>query len=266
MLMRNTLPSSSCRFAAGIDVSPYEVRLVIAGRARRDEWPVVVEWMGAAPLAAGVMSGAHLVDRAAVSAALSLLCARCASQRAMRAMPCAMAIPSAAVIAGGDGNPHMQPRVEAAAAAGIAIAFVENESDAALRALVHAAQRTLRPGAHFAAVWAGYDGIHGWRVVEGAVRASIRFPGGVHADLDSAFRVLAGSEGLDRVLVGGDLTLLQRVGVALADIGECLGCCVVPFECTSLRASDAVLGHYADPRRAAAFAVAFGLALHGVSE
>ena len=266
MLMRNTLPSPGCRFAAGIDVTPHEVRLVIAGRARRDKWPVVVEWMGAVPLAAGVMSGAHVVDRAAVSAALSLLCARCPSQRALRAMPCAMAIPSAEVVASGHCHPHMRARVEAAAAAGIALAFVDNEPDAALRALVHAAQRTLRPGAHFAAVWAGYDGIHGWRIVDGAMRASIRFPGGVHADLDSAFRILAGNEGLERVLVGGDLTLLQRVGLALADIGECLGCSVAPFECTSFRASDAVLGNYADPRRAAAFAVAFGLALHRVSE
>ncbi|RDU95548.1 pilus assembly protein PilM [Trinickia dinghuensis] len=267
MPMKNTPPSATCRFAAGIDASPHEVRLVIVSRDRRERRPVGVEWIGIAPLAAGAVSGAHFVDRAAVAAALASLCARRPRRRAMRAMPWAMAIPGGAP--GGEtieSNRHLEARVEVAAAAGIALAAVDNEPQAALRALVHAAGRASRPCCRFAAVWAGYDGVHGWRVAEGAVRSSFRFPGGEHADLESALRILAGGERLDRAFVGGDLGLLEHVGLALADIGECLACSVAPFERASFRTGRAVLGLHADWRRTAAFAVAFGLALRGVSE
>jgi hypothetical protein len=267
MLMRNISPSPARRFAAGIDVGPREVRLVIVSRTRREKWPVGVEWMGVAPLPAGVMCGVHLVDRAAVSAALSSLSARWPRRRAMRSMSCAMAVPGGmAAGAMAEGTLHLEARVEAAAAAGIALATVDTEPHAALRALVHAAQRTLRPNARFVVLWAGYDGIYGWRAARGAVRASIRFPGGGHADLESALRVLAGNEGIERALVGGDVALLERIGLALPDIGECLGCTVAPFECTSFRANGAALGKCADWRRAAGFAAAFGSALRGVSE
>jgi Tfp pilus assembly PilM family ATPase len=267
MLIRNTLPSSLCRFAAGIDVSPREARLVIVSRARSGRRPVGVEWIGAAPLAAGAVSGAHVVDRAAVVAALASLCARRPRRRAMRGMPWSMAIPDAAPAGErSGGSRHLEARVEVAAAAGIALATVENEPQAALRALAHAAQRAMRPSMRFVALWAGYGGVHGWRVVEGEVRASVRYPGGEHADLETALRALAGSHGLDRAFVGGDFALLERVGLALADIGECLGCSVAPFDCASFRTGSAVLGLHVDPRRTAVFAAAFGLALRGVSE
>ena len=267
MLIRNTSPSLMCRFAAGIDVGLNEVRLVIVSRARRGRRPIGVEWIGTAPLGAGAVCGAHLVDRAAVAAALGSLCARRPRRRAMRGMPWAMAIPDGAQAGAAiDGDRHLQTRVEVAAAAGIALSVIESEPEAALRALVHAAQRAMRPSTRFAAIWAGCGGVHGWRVVDGAVRASVRFPGCEHADLESALRALAGSQGLDRAFVGGDLGLLERVGLALADVGECLGCGVAPFECASFRTGGAVLGLHVDPRRTAAFAVAFGMALHGVSE
>ncbi len=267
MLMRNISPFPTRRFAAGIDVSPHEVRLVIASRTRREKSSVGVEWMGAAPLAAGAVCGARLVDRAAVSAALALLCAQWPRRHAMRGMSCAMAIPGdTAADAAIDCHVHLEARVEVAAAAGIALANVDNEPQAALRALVHAAERTLRPSPRFAAVWAGHDGIHGWRVADGAVRASMRFPGGEHGDLESAFRVLAGNEGLERAIVGGDLAVPERVGLALPDIGECLGCTVAPFECRSFPANGAALCTCANWRRDAAFTVAFGLALRGVCE
>ena len=265
MLMRNVLPFPAPRFAAGIDVDAREVRLVIASRVRREKRSIGVEWMAAAPLAAGVMCGARVVDRAAVSAALSSLCARWPRRRAMRGMPCAMATPAAA--AAGDNaecNLDLEARVEVASAAGIALAAVDNEPQAALRALVHVAERALTPSARYAAIWAGYGGVRGWRVAEGAVRAGIRFPGG-EADLESAFRGLVGSEGLEWAVVGGDLALLERVGMALPNIGECLGCSAAPFECAPFLASGAALGQCADRGRAAAFAVAFGLALRGVS-
>ncbi len=343
MLMRNQLLSAVRRFAAGIDVSPCEVRLVIASRRRRGGVPVRVEWLGAAPLAAGVMSGADLVDRAAVAAALSSLCAKWPRRRAMRGMRCAMAIPGGTTTiatfempatgpsahrlggcpdaideldelepamldeaerlcglerdalsvdwwaddcgairgaAAGDSAPHarqrvtlaaaprrhLEARVEAAAAAGIALAAVDGEPLAALRALVYAAEHAPRPARRYAAIWAGYDGVYGWRVTEGAVDASIRFPGGEHTDLDVALRRLAANGALDHALVGGDFGLLARVGLTLADIGERLGCGVAPFECAPFCCGGLLPAKPTAWKQDASFAVAFGLALRGVIE
>ena len=267
MSMRNIAPCPMRRFAAGIDIAPLEVRLVIASRTRRGGQTVGVEWIGVAPLAPGTVSGAHLVERAAVTEALSSLCARWPRRRAMRGMPCAMGIPAGATAdCAVATNPHLQARIEVAAAAGIALAAVDSEPSAALRALVHTAQCTLRPGARFIALWAGYDGVYGWRVADGQVLASVRFPAREHADLESALRTLAGNEGLERALVGGELHLLERVGLALADIGECVGCSVAAFECVSFAAGGGMRARHADWRRAAGFAVAFGLALSGVAQ
>ena len=129
-----------------------------------------------------------------------------------------------------------------------------------------ATERVVRSNARYAALWAGYDGVHGWRIAEGNVRASIRFPGGDDADLDSALRTLAGQDGLECALVGGDFRLLERVGLGLADMGERLGCTVAPFDCASFAGPGLGAGKHIGWKRAAAFAVAFGLALRGVSE
>lgn len=267
MLMRNIVTAPMRRFAAGIDVGPLEVRLVIASRARRGRRPIAVEWIGLAPLVPGSLAGADVVDRAAVTEALSSLCARLPRRRAMRGMPWAMAIPARAMAEPAVAvSPQLEARLEAASAAGIALAAVDCESAAALRALVYAARCILRPGARFVALWAGYDGVHGWRVADDAVRASIRFPGGEYSDLEAALRALADDEMLDRALVGGDLHLLERVGLALADIGECVGCTAAPFECASFGIEGGTPGRHADWRRDARFAVAFGVALGGVSE
>lgn len=342
MLMKNKLLSAVRRFAAGIDVSPREVRLVIASRRRRGGVPVRVEWLGAAPLAAGAMSGAHLIDRAAVAAALSSLCARWPRRRAMRGMRCAMAIPGGATAIatfdmpgaglavhrpGGCPHPldelddlepavldeaerlcgmerdalsvdwwatdsganppvsddgmqharsrvtlaaaprrHLEARVEVAAAAGIALSAVDGEPLAALRALAYAAEHALRPARRYAAIWAGYDGVYGWRVTDGAVDSSIRFPGGEHADLDVALRTLAAKEALDHAFVGGDLALLARVGLTLADIGERLGCRIAPFECAPFCCGGVVPPKPTAWKHDPSFAVAFGLALRGVIE
>lgn len=209
----------------------------------------------------------HLVDRAAIAVALASLCARWPRRRAMRGIPCAMAMPDGGPVSASIGGaPHLEARVEVAAAAGIALAAVDHEPLAALRALAYAGERVLRPSARFAALWAGYGGVHGWRIAERTVRASIRFPGGEDADLKSALRTMAGSGGIDRVLVGGDIALFERVGLTLADLGECLGCSVAPFECGSFGSLGSGPGQRIDWKRAAAFAVAFGLALRGVSE
>lgn len=348
MLGKNKLLSDKRRFAAGIDVSPREVRLVIASRKRRSASPVRVEWLGAAPLAVGAMSGAQLVDRAAVAAALSSLCARWPRRRAMRGMPCAMAIPGGAtaiatferdaivspcerggrldeidkidepddlepamleeaerlcglerealsidwrasedaadrrVVPRGDGGAsvrlasrvtlaaaprrHLEARVEVAACAGVALAAVDGEPLAALRALAYTAEHGRPPSDRYAAVWAGYDGIYGWRIADRAVQASFRFPGGNHADLESALGAIAARGSRERAFVGGDLRLLERVGLSLADIGERLGCRAEPFDCAPLCVDSAFLAGRAGVSHAPTFAVAFGLALRGVTE
>jgi len=336
MLMRNKLLSAARRFGAGIDVSPREVRLVIVSRKGRSNLPVRVEWLGAAPLNPDAMSGAHLIDRAAVAAALSSLCARWPRRRALRAMPCAMAIPGGATaIATFDMPPvtqapdgygrdsqaidemepmlleqaerlcglerdalsidwwaadcaaapgaasaadvsrvtlaaaprrHLEARVEAAAAAGIALAAIDGEPLAALRALAYAAEHSLRRADRYAAIWAGSDGVYGWRVAEGAVEASIRFPIGEHADLDAALGSLASGAGLDRALIGGDVNVLERLGLAMADIGERLGCAAEPFDCAPFCFDGGRFAPRADAKQAGRFAVAFGLALRGVFE
>lgn len=341
MSLRTKLLSAARRFGAGIDLSPSEVRLVVVSRRRRGDMPVRVEWLAAAPLAAGVMSGAHLVDRAAAAAALSSLCARWPRRRAMRGMPCAMAIPGGATAvttlelpaawppakrlrrnaeaidelepmlldeaerlcglardaiaidwwatqgdtgraaSGRDGMPagepsrvtlaaaprlHLEARVEVAATAGIALAAVDGEPSAALRALAYACEHTLRPARRYAAIWAGCDGVYGWCVADRTVVASFRFPGGAHADLESALRTLVSNEGLDRALVGGDFGLFARVGRTLADIGESLGCSVAPFECAPFCCDGIVPARPTNWKHQASFAVAFGLALRGVFE
>jgi Tfp pilus assembly PilM family ATPase len=341
MLGNNELLSAKRRFAAGIDVSPREVRLVIASRKRRSSLPVRVEWIGAAPLAVGAMCGARLVDRAAVAAALSSLCARWPRRRAMRGMPCAMAIPSGATaiarveldaltsphggcrqgeidmleavmlheerlgalerealsidwratagkierdddqrVDGGDSSTprvpcatlaseprrHLEARVEVAACAGVALAAVDGEPLAALRALAYAAEHALPRSDRYAAVWAGYDGIYAWRVADRAVQASVRFPGGEHVDLESALGALAARGSGERAFVGGDLRLLERVGLRLADIGERLGCAAEPFDCTPFCIDSRVCAARAAGKHGSTFAVAFGLALRGVTE
>lgn len=274
MLMRNKLLSAARRFGAGIDVSPTEVRLVIASRKGRSDLPVRVEWLGIAPLAPGSVSGAHLVNRAAVAAALSSLCARWPRRRVMRAMPFAMAVPASAPATQRESSAtlrvasrrQLEERAEVAAAAGIALAAIDGEPLAALRGLAYAAEHSLRRVDRYAAVWAGADGVYGWRVAEGMIEASIRFPGGGQADLESALRALASTAGLERALVGGDLGLLARVGLTLPDIGDCLGCLVEPFGCASFCFDGGRFAAPADAERAASFAVAFGLALHGVLE
>jgi Tfp pilus assembly PilM family ATPase len=342
MLGKNKLLSDKRRFAAGIDVSPREVRLVIASRKRRSVLPVRVEWLGATPLSVGAMSGAQLVDRAAVAAALSSLCARWPRRRAMRGMPCAMAIPGGATAiatfelddiasprgrgrrvgemdelepvmleeaerlcglerdalsidwwTSGEGagrrldrrsnddtsvrraprvtlaaapRRHLEARVEVAACAGVALAAVDGEPLAALRALAYAAEHAMPSRDRYAAVWAGYDGIYGWRIADRTVEASFRFPGGDHADLESALGAIAARGSRERALVGGDLRLLERVGLSLADIGERLGCRAEPFDCTPFCIDGSFLAGRAGVLHAPAFAVAFGLALRGVME
>jgi Tfp pilus assembly PilM family ATPase len=335
MLFGNKMLPAARRFAAGIDVSHREVRLVVVSRHPKLRGaPVRIEWLGAVPLAAGVMSGVHIADRTAVAAGLRSVFDQWPRRRSQRVVPCAMAVPGSAtaiasialaathgapggalehlepvvldeaervaglerhalafdwfVDGGGDiyGAPpgagvssgatrvtiaatarqHVEARVEAAAAAGVALSAVDGEPPAALRALCHAADLEFERGERYAAIWVGGDGVYGWRIGDKSVEARMRFPSPETPDLATALRGLAQGGALDWALAGGEIGLLDGVGFTLADVGDLLGCMVLPFECAPF--CQGASGSEAPPewRHTPAFALAFGLALRGVSE
>jgi Tfp pilus assembly PilM family ATPase len=341
-LLCSPLPQPfSRRFAAGIDLSPSEVRLVVLSRRTRREASVRVEWLGAVPLDRATMSGVEIVDSAAVSRAIAALFAEWPRRRATGLLACSMALPGSATLidsipmnlsppdAGGavstdtlaelepavyahaervagverqalavdwfvdesnrgcgpggassqrDGaarvmiaaaaRRHLEARVEAAAAAGIALSAIDGEPPAALRALCYAAHYELRESERYAAVWVGGDGVYGWRIADGAVEAHVRYPAPQHPDLPAALRALTDGEELGCAMTGGDLELLAECGMTLADVGDLLGCTVFAFECASFLDANAHrrLGDAYRWAQVPTFAVAFGLALRGVYE
>ncbi|HTR09247.1 MAG TPA: pilus assembly protein PilM [Paraburkholderia sp.] len=159
---------------------------------------------------------------------------------------------------------HLEARIECAAMAGITLCAVDDEAHAALRAMRHAAAYELSPLEPWVALWVGPEGVHGWYLVDDSVIRHMRFPALEHADLVEALRDLVDGEQAGCVQVSGELGMLRGVNFTLADIGDVLGAPVLPFECGPFggleRPLAASLLH--DP----ACAVAFGLALHGVSE
>lgn len=332
MLIENLPLPTSRRFAAGIDVSRRQVRLAVLSRARH-EVSVRVEWLGAASLEEGAMSGVTIVDRTAVATTLAQLLGKWPQRRAVRLLRCAMAVPGSATVlasvpledAGGascdspmqafdamapvamaaaeraaglersalaldwfieegaraDGvdrgrrmtvaataREHLQARVEVAAVAGVALSAVDGEPPAALRALWHTAAFEYGEGACFVALWVGNDGVYAWRIANEVVEAHVRYPGSEYEDLACALRSLAGVHAPAWAVAGGELELIAEIGFSLADIGDLLGCSVVPFECAPFCDDDAcdepiVPGRW---RLAPTFAVAFGLALRGMAE
>ena len=159
---------------------------------------------------------------------------------------------------------HLEARIECAAMAGVALCAMDDESHAALRAMRHAAAFELPPHEAWVALWIGADGVHGWFVAEESVVRTMRFPALEHADLVEALRDLANAEETGCAFVAGDLAMLHGVHFSLADIGDVLGCPVLPFECAPLADIDRTLD--ANLLQDPACAVAFGLAMRGVSE
>jgi Tfp pilus assembly PilM family ATPase len=159
---------------------------------------------------------------------------------------------------------HLESRVEAAAAAGVALRVLDGEPPAALRALRHAAELESGPHERHAAVWVGGDGVYGWRIANDLIEAHVRYPAPEHSDLADALRELADGTPLACALVGGEIDLLEGAGLAFADIGDLLGCSALPFECAAFCDAASPIPH--DLLHAPAFAVAFGLALRGVFE
>jgi Tfp pilus assembly PilM family ATPase len=164
------------------------------------------------------------------------------------------------------GRQHLEARIECAAGAGVTLTAIDGEPHAALRALRHSAMLELEPQDVYAAVWVGADGVYGWRIEDETIIAEVRYPAPEHADLADALRDLARGNvtELDYALVGGELDLLDGVGVCVADLGDVLGCSVLPFECASL--GDCARPLSIDLLHEPKYAVAFGLALRGVLE
>jgi Tfp pilus assembly PilM family ATPase len=159
---------------------------------------------------------------------------------------------------------HLEARIECAAIAGISLTAIDGEPYAALRAMRYAAAHELEANDEYMAIWVGSDGVYGWRMVDDTVAAHMRYPAPEHGSLADALRELAGGRVLGSVLVAGEIDLLDGVSLSVADIGDVLGCTVLPFQC-------ALLGEVADPYESEllsdpACAVAFGLAVRGVYE
>ncbi|WP_322054863.1 pilus assembly protein PilM [Paraburkholderia bannensis] len=181
------------------------------------------------------------------------------------AIDCGMASAhEAKVMIAATARAYLESRIECAAMAGVALCAMDDEAHAALRAMRHAAAFELPAHEPWAALWVGADGVHGWFVADDCIARTMHFPALEHADLVEALRDLAGPEQTGCAIVAGDLGLLHGVHFSLADVGDVLGCPVLPFECAPLADAgfplDAQLLH--DP----ACAVAFGLAMRGVHE
>lgn len=169
---------------------------------------------------------------------------------------------------------HLEARAEAAAAAGVALVAVDSEPAAALRALAQTAALELRDAgrfagrftARFAALWAGNDGVYGWRICGSTIEAHVYCPASRLSVLPDALRELASPHALACGVAGGDLDALALESLALADVADLLGCGVLSFACAPFLAAEASLS--SAPMRACAlepkFAVAHGLALRGV--
>ncbi|MFC0402184.1 type IV pilus biogenesis protein PilM [Paraburkholderia rhizosphaerae] len=333
MALKTSLQMAMRRFAAGIDVSPRAVRLVVLSRRPRGDDTLRIECVASMPLRPGAMAGAEIVDRQAVSHALYELFDSLQIERVVASLPCAMAIPGSATLTasvplrqlvpllrrggplskGEDGSgdalavlepavlieveriagierhalavdwyidesplnegevtiaatarQHLEARIECAAIAGISLTSIDGEPHAALRAMRYAAAIELELNDEYLAIWVGTDGVYGWRIAEDEVAAHMRYPAPEHGSLADALRELGGGNELASVLVSGEIDLLDGVSLSLADIGDVLGCTVLPFQC-------ALLGQAAHPDdeellRDPACAVAFGLAIRGVYE
>ena len=152
---------------------------------------------------------------------------------------------------------HLEARIEAAAGAGIALVTVDSEPAAALRALVRTAAPALRGIDCFAALWAGDDGMYGWRIRGSVIEAYVFCSASQRSGLPDVLRELAASHALACVVAGGDLEALAHDALTLADIGDLLGCLALPFACAPFLEAGASFPRAHEPR----FAVAYGLAL-----
>ncbi|MGH8781930.1 pilus assembly protein PilM [Paraburkholderia sp.] len=162
------------------------------------------------------------------------------------------------------GRAHLEARVECAASAGISLTALDGEPHAALRALRYAATCELAPNEPYVALWVGTESVHGWLIAGEAMAGEIRYPAPGYAGFADALRDLVRENAPGCALVGGELELLDGIGFSIADIGDVLGCTVLPFECVTF--GDGIAAQAIELLHEPAYAVAFGLALRGVFE
>lgn len=159
---------------------------------------------------------------------------------------------------------RLDARLDAASAAGVELIAIDGEPYAALRALRHAAALELDEEESYLAFWFGDSGVYGWRIEACMIAAQIRYPELEHADLAATLRGFAQSGAVGCAFVAGDLELFGGAPITLANLGDLLGCIVLPFECAGFCAEARPVNPQLS--RAPDFAVAFGLALRGVLE
>jgi len=159
---------------------------------------------------------------------------------------------------------HLETRIECAAMAGLTLCAIDGDAHAALRAMRQAATLELSPDDAWFALWVGPDGVHGWYVADGQLVREMRYPALEHADLVEALRYLRDGETAGCALIAGNVHMLGDAHLSAADIGRVLGCPVLPFECATFAHADESLD--VALLREPDCAVAFGLALRGVSE
>src|SRR5262249_38304529 len=86
--------SGGQRFAAGIDISSQNVRLIVLSQRSRARSSLHLEYMNTVPLAASAMVGNEITDRQAVARALRDAFAGMPRVCAAQALQCAMAVPA----------------------------------------------------------------------------------------------------------------------------------------------------------------------------
>ncbi|MBW0449718.1 pilus assembly protein PilM [bacterium M00.F.Ca.ET.228.01.1.1] len=86
------------RFAAGIDVSSQDVRLVVVSRRVRASASLQIEYMRTVALPANAMAGIEIADRQALARALRDAFAGLPHLCATSALRCAMAVPASATV------------------------------------------------------------------------------------------------------------------------------------------------------------------------
>jgi Tfp pilus assembly PilM family ATPase len=160
---------------------------------------------------------------------------------------------------------HVEARVEAAAAAGIALSAIDGEPAAALRAMRQCGSAELDAEARYLACWLENTRLHGWLVDGDEMEHEVRYPAPEYRNMTEALRELAGEHApIDCIYVSGELTLMSKSGLSVAALAKLFDCPVLPFEgassCNGAADIDRELRH--SPR----FAVAFGLALREVTQ
>jgi Tfp pilus assembly PilM family ATPase len=155
---------------------------------------------------------------------------------------------------------HIEACVETTSAAGIALAAIDGDPAAALRAMRHTGETELDADARYLVCWLERGGVHGWIVEAGEVTGEARFPAPEYRSVIETLRDLAGDHArIDCIYMGGDNDLMTQAGLSLPGLSKLFDCAALPFECAPFcngsQTIDAELRH--SPR----FAVAFGLAL-----